>query len=259
MSTHCCLDSLPFQQPVVPQWTVQTSSLPKLKMTEFAGDPLEWPEWSTLFNSVVHNAPIDDNAKMSHLKTFVKGKAKAAIVGLGYSGALYHTAWDTLVRNFGRPQTVGNAQIKLIHTYLFIKPHGSAAIINYSQLITACVSVLNHYGFTGDLSSESVVNSPVQKLPPELKTKCLFYAKGLKYQTPNFSKTCEWLNDIAFVHDKLFVQFRHGNDKKQSTSTDRVRIAGSSISATTNATGLATFKSNPKVPIKSVVCGNIHG
>ena len=37
-------DSLPCQQPVMPQWTLQTSSLPKLKMTEFAGDPLEWPE-----------------------------------------------------------------------------------------------------------------------------------------------------------------------------------------------------------------------
>ena len=115
-----CFDSLPFQQPVLPQLTVQTSSLPKLKMTEFAGDPLEWPEWSSLFIADIHNAPIGDKAKMSHLKTLLKGKeAKAAIAGLGYSGALYHTAWDTLVRNFGRHQTVVNAQMKLIHTYLF--------------------------------------------------------------------------------------------------------------------------------------------
>ena len=121
-------DSLPFQQPVLPQWTVQTSSLPKLKMTKFVGDPLEWPERSSLFNAVIHNAPIDDNAKMSHLKTLLKGKAKAATAGLGYSGALYHTAWYTLVRNFGRPQTVVNAQMKLAHTYPFIKSHDSAAI-----------------------------------------------------------------------------------------------------------------------------------
>ena len=38
------LDTLPFQQPVVHQWTVQTSSLLKLKMTDFAADPLEWSE-----------------------------------------------------------------------------------------------------------------------------------------------------------------------------------------------------------------------
>ena len=99
------LDTKPIYQTALPQWTVQTSSLPKLKMTEIAGGPLEWPEWSSLFIAVIHNASIDDNAKTGHLKTLVKGKAKAAIAGFGYSGALYHTAWDTLVRNFGQPQT----------------------------------------------------------------------------------------------------------------------------------------------------------
>ena len=65
----------------------------------------------------IHNAPIDDVAKTSHLKTLVKGKAKAANAGLGYSVPLYHTAWDKLVRNFE-----------------------SATITKYAQLITTCVS-----------------------------------------------------------------------------------------------------------------------
>ena len=193
---------------------------------------------------------------MSHLKTLVKGKAKAAIAGLGYSGALYHTAWDTLVRNFGRHQIVVNAQMKLIHAYPSIKSHDSAAIIKFSQLKTACLSVLNKYGFTGDLSSESVLNSAVRKLPPELKTKWLFYAKGQKYQTANFSKFCEWLNDIAFVQDELF---RQSSDRKQSTPIDRTKTTGSSMSATANETACSTFNSNPKAPIKCVVCANSHG
>ena len=181
-------------------------------MTEFASDPLEWPEWSSLFNAVTHNAPIDDNAKMSHLKTLVEGKAKVAIAGLGYSGALYHTAWATLVRNFCRPQTVVNAQMKLIHMYPFIKSHDSAAIKKYTQLISTCVSVLHQYGFSGDLSSESVLNTALRKLPPELKTKWLFHAKGTGYESANFRKFSDWLNEVAFVHDELLVQFRHGSD-----------------------------------------------
>ena len=146
-------------------------------MTEVAGDPVQWPEWSGLFIAVIHNATIDDNAKMSHLRSLVKGKAKAAIAGRCYSGASYHTAWDTVVRSFGRPQTVVNAQMKLIHTYLFIKFHDLAAIIKYVQLISICVSVLHQYGFSRDLSSESVLNTALRKLPPELKKKWLFYAK----------------------------------------------------------------------------------
>ena len=57
--------AVPVQQPV---HFVQTS-LPKLKLSEFHGDPLEWPEWSSLFTATIHNAPIDDNAKMSFENT----------------------------------------------------------------------------------------------------------------------------------------------------------------------------------------------
>ena len=92
-----------------------------------------------------------------------------------------------------------------------------------------------------------------------MKTKWLFYAKGQKYQTANFSKFCEWLNNVEFVHDELLVQFRQSSDKKQSTSIDRTKTTGSSMSATANDTGCSTFNSNPKAPTKCVVCANSHG
>ena len=66
---------------------------------------MEWPEWSNLLTSTTRIAPIDDNAKMRHLKTLGKGKAKAAIAGLGYSGFIWSAAFKALVTNFGRPQT----------------------------------------------------------------------------------------------------------------------------------------------------------
>ena len=49
------------------------SSLPKLKLAEFSGDPLEWPEWSQLFQATVHAANIDDSVKMNDLKTMWRG------------------------------------------------------------------------------------------------------------------------------------------------------------------------------------------
>ena len=87
------------------------ASLPKLKLAEFSGDPLEWPEWSGLFLSTVHAANIDTSLKMNHLKTLVTGKAKEVIAGLGYTGDMYDIAWNTLVAPFGRPQVVVNAQL----------------------------------------------------------------------------------------------------------------------------------------------------
>ena len=61
------------------------SGLPKLKLTEFSGDSLEWPEWSGLFDFVVHQKPISDTEKMQYLKTSLAGQAKAAILGMGFS------------------------------------------------------------------------------------------------------------------------------------------------------------------------------
>ena len=75
--------------------------LPKLEISTFSGDPLEWPEWSSLFLATIDRSQTYDSLKMNHLKTLVTGKAKAAIAGLGYAGQMYTIAWDTLTRLFG--------------------------------------------------------------------------------------------------------------------------------------------------------------
>ena len=63
-----------------------SSSLPKLRLNNFDGNPLEWPEWSSMFIATVDKRTIPDSEKMSHLKTLLTGKAKSAISGMGYSG-----------------------------------------------------------------------------------------------------------------------------------------------------------------------------
>ena len=56
------------------------SGLPKLKLTEFSGDPLEWPEWSGLFDVVVHQKPISDTEKMQDQS---HGSSKSSNIGKG--------------------------------------------------------------------------------------------------------------------------------------------------------------------------------
>ena len=103
--------------------------------------------------------------------------------------------------NIGRPQTIVNDQMNLIHTSPFIKSYDSAAIIKYAQLITTSVIVLKQVGFDGDLYSESVLNSALRKLPPELKTIWFFLAKSKNYYSTDSCKFSEWLNEVVYVHD----------------------------------------------------------
>ena len=139
------------------------SSLPKLKLAEFSGDPLEWPEWSQLFQATVHAANIDDSVKMNHLKTMVTGKAKEAIAGLGYSAEMYNVAWNVLVRNFEKPQMVVNAQLKRIYSFPPMKPYDGIALIKFARL------VLTQFNYMGDLNSEGVLGSATRKITLDMK------------------------------------------------------------------------------------------
>ena len=85
------------------------SSLPKLKLTEFSGDPLEWPEWSGLFDVVVHQKTISDTEKMQYPKISLMGQAKAAILGMGFRSQSYYHAWDILCEKYGRSDAIVKA------------------------------------------------------------------------------------------------------------------------------------------------------
>ena len=90
--------------------TFSGRSLPKLKLREFAGDPLEWPEWSGMFQSTAGRSSLSNDEKMSHLKTLLTGAARRSVQGLGYSEAMFSAAWSTLERKFGQPHLIISAQ-----------------------------------------------------------------------------------------------------------------------------------------------------
>ena len=152
--------------------------LPKRILDQFSGDPLEWPEWSGQFLATIDQPLADDGMKTNYLKALVTGKIKEAIEGMGYNAGTYRIAWDILARDFGRPELVVNAQLKRLHSYLFIKPHDTAEVIKYSHIVSSCVNVLSQYGPESGLTSESILNNAVRKSPIEMKAKWLTYLQS---------------------------------------------------------------------------------
>ena len=211
------------------------SSLPKLKLTEFSGDPLEWPEWSQLSQATVHAANIDDSVKMNHLKTMVTGKAKEALAGLGYTAEMYNVAWNVLVRNFGKPQMVVNAQLKRIYSFPPMKPYDGAALIKFARIVSSCVNVLTQFNYVGDLNSEGVLGSATRKLTLDMKTKWLTYVKQMNLCQPGLAVFSEWLNDIADVQDELLLSSNPNADRAKSNYKEKAK--GSTFAtSTTNTT-----------------------
>ena len=119
---------------------------PKMVLNKLSGDRLDWFEWSGQFIATIEQSGFADSVKMNHLKTLVTGRAKATIKSMEYSGQTYHMAWQTLAQDFGRSVMIENAQLRKIHAYPFIKPHGSLETMKYFQVVSGCVNVLTQFG-----------------------------------------------------------------------------------------------------------------
>ena len=122
-----------------------STSLPKLKLNNFDGNPIEWPEWSSMFMATVDQRPIPDSEKMSHLNTRLTGKARSAISGMGYSGQFYGAAWSILERKCGRPHVIIDAQLESLRKASQVKPDDSTGLISFSVIVSNFVNVLKEY------------------------------------------------------------------------------------------------------------------
>ena len=222
------------------------SSLPKLKLAEFSGDPLEWPEWSQLFQATVHAANIDDSVKMNHLKTMVTGKAKEAIAGLGYTAEMYIVAWNVLVRNFGKPQMVVNAQLKRIYSFPPLKPYDETALIKFARIVSSCVNVLTQFNYVGDLNSEGVLGSATRKLTLDMKTKWLTYVKQMNLYQPGLAVFSEWLNDIADVQDELLLSSNPNTNRAKSNYKEKAKGSTFATSTTNTASDNSKYQREDK-------------
>ena len=151
------------------------SGLPKLKLTEFSGDPLEWPEWSGLFDVVVHQKPISDTEKMQYIKTSLTGQTKAAISGMGFSSQSYFHAWDIICEKYGRSDFIVNAQFKKIHIHPPVRHDDSTSIVEFANVVTNVVNTLTQLEYTSDLESEGGLSSTTRKLSPQLREQWLQY------------------------------------------------------------------------------------
>ncbi|KAL9961563.1 hypothetical protein ACROYT_G030524 [Oculina patagonica] len=103
-------------------------SLPKLELARFDGNPLEWPTFISLFKCLVHDQPLTDTQRMTHLQRALAGNAKKAVGGTLTHGHLYREALKELEEQFGSEVSVAGAYLKTIFD------HPEVCEDNFAQL-----------------------------------------------------------------------------------------------------------------------------
>ena len=223
-------------------------SLPKLSLDSFSGDPLKWPEWKGMFEATCCHPSVSNEHKMRYLKLCTTGKARSTIEGYGYSGVYFDQAFAALQRRFGSPHLVVSAQIEKMNKHPVVKMHNSDAIIEFSQIVNAFVSVLSSEGYFSDLQSSSNMSLVVSKLPINLKGQWFaFLERGTS--VANLVTFRDWLQQKAVVHGRLLM-----SSGKQERS--ELKAPGKIKKHTVFATN--TSSSTPNNALSFPVCQEVH-
>lgn len=193
-----------------------SDSLPKLKLDTFDGDPLKWPDWKSMFQSIIHEANISLNAKMHHLQNSVTGRAKDAIEEYEYTGDSYVVALGKLESRFGKTEVVVKAHLNRLRRWSKLSEDRLQEVRHFSDAVSSATNTFKRLGYVEDLHAN--LNMVVDKLPLSLVVKWKEHKrdKGLsKASLVDFS--C-WIESQAEVHEELNLK-----SSQQSEVNTRVR------------------------------------
>ena len=92
-----------------------SSSLPKLNLPTFSGNPLNWSTFWDSFEAAVHsNTTLGGVQKFSYLKAQLTGDASRAIAGFPLSNVNYEQAIKLLKERFGQPSKIISAHMQAL-------------------------------------------------------------------------------------------------------------------------------------------------
>ena len=149
---------------------VSHRNVPQIQLPKFSGKAIEWPQWISLFKTLIHEQrSLSNSEKLAHLQSSVTGVAKQAVEGMLFDGELYPVALQTLKERFGREGDIVNANLSSIFSIPPMKEIDPPALENLCSVVHCAVTVLKSLGFNGDLNSTENLRRIVLKLPNELK------------------------------------------------------------------------------------------
>lgn len=86
----------------------RTCSLPPLEPEVFDGNPRQYIQWISEFNTIIESQVTDPHMRLCYLKKYTEGRARKAIEGFLYVSTpiSYNKAQELLKKRFGDPKLI---------------------------------------------------------------------------------------------------------------------------------------------------------
>ena len=138
---------------------------------------------------------------------------------------MYKDALRTLERKFVQPKADVSAHLDKLRNFPPLKMHNIDNIINYSAAISSLVGVFKSLSYEADLTSSSLLNQAVQKLPPNMKVSWSLFTVKKHWINPTLLDFNDWLKEKADAHDLMKQSATKAKLEENSTSVTKTKTA----------------------------------
>ena len=144
-------------------------NLPKLTLTQFSGDILQWQSFIDSFKAAIDNDEMLDNIqKFQYLKAQISGEAAKVIDGLSLTNDNYLVAMALLEERYGQPHKVRSALMKAL--WELPKPNGNVhSLRTFFDRLQAYIRGLDALGKREESYGDLLVPIILEKLPGSLR------------------------------------------------------------------------------------------
>ena len=150
---------------------------------------------------------------------------------------MYKDALKTLECKFGQPQAVVSAQLEKLSSFPPLKMHNRDNIINYSATVSSLVGVFKSLLYDSDIKSASLLNTALQKLPPNLKESWSLFTVKKHWVKPTLPDSNDWLKEKAEAHDLMKQTSSKARIEENTNSVVKTKVASRTFAANTQTKG----------------------
>ena len=147
--------------------TMKRAQLPKLELSIFRGDSLEFQQWLVSFEKLIEVNTLDPAQRLHYLMQYTAGDANTLVSGymLCTSETGYQTAKKELVKEYGDPYVMARAYLTRIETWKPIPPNDVASLRTFNTFLKRCKGSMPSLRHLQQLNTDLYLQKIVLKLP----------------------------------------------------------------------------------------------
>ena len=153
--------------------SVNLNRLPIPEPSVFTGDPLQYMEWKSSFETLIERKDVPPEEKLFFLKRYTGGAARKALEGFFYdsSETAYDNAREVLDERYGHPFVAQRAFRSKLDKWPKIGAADPEGLRNLADFLQGCRNAIQHVPSLSILSDSTENQKLLSKLPDWLSAR----------------------------------------------------------------------------------------